>query len=96
MNTDWQFGKVKIDDELKDLFEKKVHKLTHFYDHIYDSSIFFKDEGPEEKVVEIKVNVKNNTLFCSEKENSFEKALDSCVEAMKRSLKRYKSKLQEK
>lgn len=96
MQIDIQSPKVDLNQSQRDLIEKKVSKLDQFFDHILAADVFVHDNGGTVKEVEIKVSVKNNTLFCKEKEDSIEKAIDSATECMKRSLKKYKEKLKEK
>lgn len=93
MNIEIQASNVKVDDRLNGLIQKKVQKLEQFYDRIFSAIIYLHNNGVNSKEVEIKINVKSNTLFCKEKAESIEKALDASVEAMRRRLIRYKEKI---
>lgn len=96
MRVDINAVNFELSPMLDELIQKKVSKLERFYDHIIDCLVFLTGEGPADKFtsrnVEIKVNVKDSTLFCKENAESFEQALDEAVECMKRQLKKYKEK----
>jgi len=86
----------EVDSQLNELINKKVNKLERFFDHIIDCVVFLNEEGHSEhnreKIVEIKINVKETTLFCKETASMYEQAIDQAVENMKRQLKKYKEK----
>lgn len=93
-------GSVDIKEEISDLIKKKVQKLERFYDHIIDCVVFLSSEGHSKnsnsESIELKLNVKDNTLFCKESTDSFETSIDKAVETMTRQLKKYKEKHQQK
>jgi len=88
--------KVELTDHLNDVIQRKVQKLEQFYQNILDCIVYLHDNGESvnSKEVEIKLMVKDNTLFCKEKENNFEKAVDLAVEAMRKQIQKYKEKKQ--
>lgn len=96
MKIDIQSPHVEVTENLRSLIQKKVGKLDQYYNYIYDTVVFLRDISESSKEVEIKLMVKNHTLFCSEKDESFEKSVDAAVETMKRQIKKYKEKVQEK
>ena len=69
---------VTLTEHLEQVIHQKVEKLEQIYQNIMDCTVYLHDNGngQNDKEVEIKVTVKDNTLFAQEKENSFEKALD--------------------
>ncbi len=85
---------VNLTDHLESVVKDKVQKLEKFYQNIMDCIVYLHDNGNSvnDKEVEIKLIVKENTLFCQEKESSFEKAVDLAVEAMRKQLQKYKDK----
>lgn len=87
---------VNLTDHLESVVNEKVQKLEKFYQNIMDCIVYLHDNGSgvNDKEVEIKLIVKDNTLFCQEKENSFEKAVDLAVEAMRKQVQKYKDKKQ--
>jgi putative sigma-54 modulation protein len=83
------------DQKLKDYVQKKTDKLERFFDRIIDGEVYLrldKDENNENKIVEIKINIPGNQLFVKERSSTFEAATDMAVEALKRQLKKTKSK----
>jgi len=93
-----QVQSIHFDADVKliEFIEKKVNKLTTFYDRIIDAEVFLKlikKEAKNNKVVEIKINVPGTTLFALEQGDSFEAAADTVLEALKSQLKKHKEKL---
>ncbi len=85
----------KADKKLLELISSKLNKLAHFYDKIIDATVYLKvenTEGKENKFIEIKMNVANQTLFVEEHDRTFENALDSAEDALKAQLIKYKQK----
>jgi putative sigma-54 modulation protein len=83
------------DAKLLSLINKKVEKLSHFFDAIIGSEIYLrvdKSENAENKVVEIKLHVPGNDLFVKRQCVTFEEATDECTEALKHQLKKRKEK----
>lgn len=87
---------MELDANQQELILKKVSKLERFYDHIIDCLIYVSKEGHSvkhnEQSVELKLNVKDSTLFCKETSESIEQSIDQAVDAMSRQLKKYKEK----
>lgn len=92
MRIDIHAKNMHVDEELTEIINKKVGKLNTIHDHILDTAVYLKDEGTTEKEVQIKLNVKNQTLVCKERGETFEKALELSVDGMKRQLQKYKQK----
>ncbi len=98
-------GKVKIeavhftvDSKLTQLIESKLEKLNQFFDHIINCHVILKvakKESHDNKIVEIKMHVPGKEMFAKKQEDSFEKAADEAVEALRRQIKKHKEKLQE-
>lgn len=94
--------KVKIsalhfsaDQKLIDFATEKVNKLETFYDKIIDGEVIFKvdkSSEKENKVVEIKVNLPGKDIFAKKNAKSFEEAVDLTVEAIRRQLRKHKTK----
>ncbi len=95
MNVTIQSIHFDADRKLTHFISQKVNKLNTFFDPIVDAQVFLKVDKNKEagnKVVEIKVNVPQNTLLGTQRAKSFEEATDMCVEQMKRQIKRYKER----
>ena len=91
--------KFDADQTLLDFVQKKTNKLETYYDHIIDGEVNMhldKSTTRDNKVVEIKINVPGTSLFAKEQSNSFEAATDETIEALRRQLKKFKEKEQEK
>ncbi len=87
--------KFDADQKLLDFIQKKADKLDTFYDKIIDGEVSMsieKSDVRDNKIVEIKINVPGQTLFAKEQSKSFEAAVDSAVEALRRQLKKFKEK----
>jgi len=97
MNTQIQSIHFKADQKLKDYITKKLDKLDTFYDGIIDAQVFLKVENTsvkENKIVEIKVNARQNSFIQTETSQSFEAATDIVVDHLKTQVKRYKGRIE--
>lgn len=97
MNITFQTINFKADQKLKKFITEKINKLDQFYDHIVDAIIYLKVENTTDKrnkVIELKLNVSNSTLFVVEKNTSFESSCDSAIDSMRNQLLKFKGKLQ--
>jgi putative sigma-54 modulation protein len=86
----------KTDQKLDDFIQEKVGKLSGFYDGIIGSEAILRIDNhdkQENKVAEIRLKVRGNDLFAKKQSKTFEEAIDSSVEALRRQLKKYKEKL---
>ena len=84
------------DQKLVNFIQKKTDKLETFYDRIIDGEVFMrldKGEAKDNKIIEIKVNIPGTQLFAKEQSNSFEAAADEAVEALRRQLRKHKTKM---
>ena len=96
MRIEIQSIHFRADHKLVDFVEKKVAKLELYSDSIVDSQVFLKVENnhkKENKTVEIKVNVQNQSIFKAQTSHSFEAATDLAVAALKIQIKKYKERL---
>ncbi len=87
--------KFNATKKLLDFIQKKMDKLDHQYDRVVDGEVYLKLNSDEfdNKTVEIKLNLPGSQLFSKEDSNSFEKATDQAVDALKRQLTKFKEKL---
>ena len=84
------------DIKLLNFVQKKMDKLDVFYDHIVDGDAYLKVEPSSDranKLVEIKLKVPGREIVVKKHCKSFEEATDQSVEALRRSLMKYKEKL---
>lgn len=83
------------DQKLIDFINERVGKLETFYDKIIASEAILKIEessGKENKLVEIKLNIPGKDLFAKKTAKSFEEATDNVVEALRRQIRKHKTK----
>ena len=83
------------DQKLVKFIEEKVNKLETFYDKIISAEAILKVDqatDKENKVVEIILAVPGKELFAKKTAKSFEEAVDSVVEALRRQIRKHKTK----
>ncbi|MEZ0612482.1 HPF/RaiA family ribosome-associated protein [Fibrella sp. WM1] len=85
------------DQTLLDFIQKKLNKLDTFHDRIVSAEVFLKLDGAEttkvkDKIVEVRLNIPGKELFVTERNKSFEAAVDQVVDVMKDKLVRCKQK----
>ncbi len=86
----------KSDKKLDSFINGKLDKLSTYYDGLISSDVILKLDNSTEsnnKIAEIRLNIKGSDLFAKKQCKSFEEATDSAVEALRRQLKRHKEKL---
>ncbi|RYG18697.1 MAG: ribosome-associated translation inhibitor RaiA [Chitinophagaceae bacterium] len=89
MRLSIQANGVDVSEQLSEQIKTKVGKLEHYYENIVDAVIYLH-EGITHKEIEIKLIVRNDTLFVRESGESFQAAVDVAVDTMKRQIKKYK------
>ncbi len=81
------------DRKLLAFIKEKVDKLTHFHDGILDGEVILRlenNKNNENKVVQIKVNMKGNELIAKERKQTFEEATNTAVEVLRNQIKKQK------
>ena len=87
------------DEKLLNFIDTKVKKLPNVYDDILGAEIFLrlaKDSDKENKLVEIKLDIKGQTVFAKKQCKTFEEATDLSIVAIKKQLVRRKEKIRKK
>lgn len=96
METRIQAVHFDVSEHLVTFIEKKVSKLEQYFDGILTAEVTLKVVKPEtalNKEVNIKVKVPHTELLFSEKTcDSFEEAVDTCVDAISKQLRKLKEK----
>ena len=85
------------DKKLVEFVQAKVNKLETFYDKIIDGEVFLrldKSEDSANKIAELKLNIPGKELFAKKQCKTFEEATDNVVEALRRQLRKQKTKEQ--
>ena len=86
---------LTVRQDLKDLIEKKLSKFDRFFPDGADASVTCKCER-EQKRMEITITV-GGTLFRAEESSStFQSALDGCMSAIERQIRKNKTRLEKK
>ncbi len=83
-------------EQLRAFIQKKVSKLEKYYEDITGVEVSLrvvKPEVAENKEVGVKVLVPNNEFYASKICDTFEEAVDICVEALEKQLVKHKEKL---
>lgn len=86
------------DQKLIDFIEKKLTKLTQFFDRIIGVDVFLKLENSGQvkgKVAELKLNVPGAVLVVKEVAQTFEAAIDLALDTLKRQLIKHKERSKE-
>jgi putative sigma-54 modulation protein len=91
MRLDIQARHIDVSQQLEETIREKVAKLEHYFENIVDAIVYLHEES-DHKEVEIKLNVRDNTLFVKENGENFQAALDLALDVMKKQLKKYKEK----
>ena len=92
MKIDIHAKNIAVSDSLNEMINKKVSKLSTLYNQIISTAVYLHEEGQNVKEVQLKVNIKSQTLICKERHDTFESALDMSVDAMKKQLIKHKEK----
>jgi putative sigma-54 modulation protein len=97
MKLQMQSVHFTADQKLLAFIQEKADKLDMFYNRIIDGEVVMrlnKNMTGENKIVEVKVRIPGKQLFASSQAESFEKAADLVMEAMKGQLIKTKSRQQ--
>ena len=85
-------------EPLTEYIERKVGKLTHYFDRIIDAEVYLslnsKSSAIKDKVLKVKLNLPGTQLIATDTAKTFEEALDIVVENLKRQVTRHKEKVQ--
>ena len=91
MNTTINSVKFRADEKLEKFIQDKVSKLDRMIDNAVRCEVTLKVDKPESdnnKIAELSLNLPGQTLFNSKQADSFEEAIDNCVDALKRQLEK--------
>lgn len=86
-------------EQLQAFINKKIAKLEKYYDDIKKVEVSLKvvkPETAENKEAGVKVLVPGGELFATKVCDTFEEAIDLCVEALEKQLVKYKEKQRNK
>ncbi len=86
----------KSDVKLENFIREKVTKVSGLFDGVISSEVTLKldqSSNNENKIAEIRINIPGNDLFAKKQAKSFEEAIDSAADALKKQIKRHKEKV---
>ncbi|MCK9291612.1 MAG: HPF/RaiA family ribosome-associated protein [Bacteroidales bacterium] len=86
----------KADKKLELFISNKIEKLVKKYPDIIGADVLLKldnTDDPMNKITEIKLIIRGNDLFASKQSKTFEEASDNAIDALKKQLEKYKTKL---
>lgn len=86
-------------EHLQSFIQKKVSKLERFYDDISSIEVALKVVKPEvaaNKEAGVKVIVPNSEFYANKVGDTFEEAVDLCVEALEKQMMKRKEKVRNK
>jgi ribosomal subunit interface protein len=84
---------------LEKFIEKKVGKLSQYFDGIMQAEVTLKVIKPEtvqNKEAQIKLTVSRSEMFASKVSDTFEESIDDAVDALQKQLVKFKEKTQPK
>ncbi len=86
----------KADVKLENFIREKVTKVSNLFDGVIGSDVILKlDTGSshENKIAEIRLHIPGNDLFAKKQAKTFEEAIDSAADALKKQITRHKEKV---
>lgn len=96
MNVQIQTVHFDADSKLIDHVNKKIQKLSNFYDRIVSVDVFLKLDNVahqiKDKIAEIKIRIPRHDLFVKHESKSFEESFDLAFNAVVNQIKRQKEK----
>ena len=95
MNVNFQSVNYTADTKLVEFTQKRVEKITQFYDHILDVFVYTKVENSSNKInkfAELKIGIPGDDVIVKKTAKSFEEAINQAADTAERVLKRRKEK----
>lgn len=88
------------DEKLLNFIDTKVKKLPTVYDDIMGAEVFLRLDkdtaNRDNKLVEIKLDVKGQSVFAKKQCKTFEEATDLSIDALRKQLVKRKAKIRKK
>ena len=96
MKVSIQSVNFNINQDLVKFIEKKVNNLEKFHDHIVGAEVYLKVQSTSEKenkIVDMKIKLPGTDAVAKKNSKTFEEAVSTCVDSLKRQLVKRKEKL---
>ncbi|MCU0335356.1 MAG: ribosome-associated translation inhibitor RaiA [Chitinophagaceae bacterium] len=99
MTVNIQTVRFDADGKLTEHVQKKIAKLSNYHDRIIKVDVFLKLDNVvhtiKDKVAEIKVSIPRNEIFVKSSSKSFEQSFDNALDSVINQIKRKKEKMAE-
>ena len=95
MNVNFQSVNYIADSKLVEFTEKRIDKITQFYNQIVDVFVYTKVENSSDKInkfAELKIGIPGDDVIVKKTAKSFEEAINQAADSAERVLKRHKEK----
>ncbi|MGV3768249.1 MAG: HPF/RaiA family ribosome-associated protein [Chitinophagaceae bacterium] len=96
MNVNIQTMRFNPDVKLVDYVNQKLQKLSTFHDRIIKADVFLKLDNVvhtiKDKIVEIRVHVPRHDFFVKTSSKTFEESFDQALDSLVNQIKRKKEK----
>ena len=95
MNVNFQSVNYTADIKLVEFTQKRVEKITQFYNQIVDVFVYTKFENSSDKInkfAELKIGIPGDDVIVKKTAKSFEEAINQAADSAERILKRRKEK----
>jgi len=95
MNVNFQSVNYTADIKLVEFTQKRIEKITQFYNQIVDIFVYTKVENSSDKInkfAELKIGIPGDDVIVKKTAKSFEEAINQAADSAERILKRRKEK----
>ena len=95
MNVNFQSVNYTADTKLVEFTQKRVKKITQYYDQIVDVFVYTKVENSSNKInkfAELRIGIPGDDVIVKKTAKSFEEAINQAADSAERVLKRRKEK----
>jgi putative sigma-54 modulation protein len=95
MNIQIHSVRFDADKKLIDFVHQRLDKLSQLGDGIVNAEVYLrldKDQERENKISEIKLDLRGAPLFAKKQSKTFEEATDLAIDALKKQITKYKQK----
>ena len=86
---------LTVRQDLRDLIEKKLAKFDRFFPGGADASVTCRTEK-NNKLIEITINVGKTLVRAEEASDTFQSALDGCLNSIERQIRKNKTRLEKR
>lgn len=83
----------KADRVLLSFIDDKINKLKEHHEEIINGDVILKLDSKHNKVVEIKLHCNGCYFYAKKISDTFEKSTDQVVEALRRQLRKHRTKI---